>query len=300
MTDASSGSREHVAVGLIVAGDGRLLLQHRDANPEISGANLWGFFGGHVEPGESVTAAFLREMDEELGWRPGHFEHYLTRDVDEREGDKGYGWHVTSHIFAAHLDVPLEQLTLGEGQALALYAPGALPEAIVPGLVDIIAEFATSDAYKRVRREWDMASTTALLVDARGRFLLQLRDEKPEIMHPGLWGSFGGRVEPYETPEDGFLREMDEELGWRPSACELYMSAPFRTLDDHDTRRQLNYVYTAALDVPLDALVLGEGAGMDAFAPDALPASIVPELGALIQRFATTNEYRELMRRGSA
>ncbi len=300
MSAEPSPRRAEVAVGLIVASDGRLLLQHRDDNPAITGANLWGFFGGHVEPDEEIDAAFLRETDEELGWRPRHFEHYLTSEVEPRDGDKGYGWHLTSHIFAAHLDVPFEALTLGEGQAMALYVPDALPAAIVPGLVEIIQEFARSDVYKRLRHDWDFISATALIVDAQGRFLLQHRDDKPEITHPGLWGSFGGRVEPYETPEAGFLREMDEELAWRPASHELYMTARLHSPTADDAGNQIVYVYAAPLDVPLEALSLNEGAGMDVFAPDALPADIVPQLRTLIELYSRTEKYGPLVRRLSS
>lgn len=298
MPDERPAHREEVAVGLIVAGDGRLLLQHRDDNPAIGGAGLWGLFGGHLDPGEAVTAAFLRELQEELGWRPRHFEHYLSRDIEHGGG----GAVLTSHVFAAHLDVPLDRLTLGEGQAMALYAPGALPEPIVPGLDGIIAEFARADAYKRVKRTWDMISTTGLLVDGRGHFLLQLRDDKPGIVNRGMWGSFGGRVEPHETderetPDEGFLRELREELGWRPPSYDMYMSAPFRTLGDNDARSQLIYVYAVPVDVPLDALTLGEGQAMDVFAPGALPENTVPALRALIERFAASDRYREMIRR---
>ena len=115
--------RAEIAVGLIVAEDGRLLLQHRDDRPDVNGAGLWGLFGGHLEPGESYSAAFLRELSEELGWRPRHFEHYLTRDTEYTAGERGYNRAAafTSHLFAAHLDLPVEGLTLGEGQALALF-----------------------------------------------------------------------------------------------------------------------------------------------------------------------------------
>ena len=304
MIEPQPTRRAEVAVGLIVADDGRLLLQHRDDKPEITGAGLWGFFGGHLEPGEQASAAFLREMHEELGWRPLHFEHYLTREVDRRDGDKGYGWHVTSHVFAAHLDVTLDRLMLGEGQAMALYAPDGLPEAIVPGLAGIIEEFARTDAYKRVKHAWDLISTTGLLVDAAGRFLLQLRDDEPGIVNPGMWGSFGGRVEPHETdaretPEEGFLREMREELGWQPPSFELYAAGPYRSLSDADPRRQLIYVYAAPVGVPLDALVLGEGQAMASFAPGALPENTVPALRALIRRFAASGAYVEMIRRAA-
>jgi 8-oxo-dGTP pyrophosphatase MutT (NUDIX family) len=295
MNDARAALPE-VAVGLIVGDDGRLLLQHRDANPAITGADMWGFFGGHIEPGERPETAFLREMREELGWQPRHFEHYLTREARPAAGDKRYGWHVISHVFAAHLDVPLDALTLNEGQALALYAPDALPATTVPSIVGIIGRFAASDAYKRVRRAYDIITATAILVDGQGRFLLQHRDDIPGIDNPGLWGSFGGRIEPYETPGDGFLRELREELSWEPEGFELYASAPYRP----DERRQLIYVYAAPVDVPLEALVLGEGQALASFAPDALPAGTVPDYRALLARFAASEMYGEMVRRATA
>ena len=296
----TNARRREVAVGLIVDDDGQLLLQHRDADPSITGAGLWGFFGGHLEPGEAPSRAFVREMAEELGWQPRHFEHYLTTDAPPLPGDKDYGRGNVSHVFAAHLDLPFDQLTLGEGQAMELYAPAQLPVAIVPGLVPVIEEFARSRTYGRVRRAWDIISTTALLVDARGRFLLQLRDDKPDIENPGRWGSFGGQAESRETPEEGFQREMEEELGWRPRTYALYDAVPYRTLREGDTRRQLIYIYAAAVDVPVDSLVLGEGQAMAFFAPDELPENIVPALRGLIECFSGAQMYREMMERATA
>lgn len=291
-----------IAVGLIVDDGGSLLLQHRDDKPGLPGAGLWGLFGGHVEPGERISAAFLREMREELGWQPSHFEHYLTREAEPLPVGDAIGHTHRSHVFAAHLDAPLDALTLGEGQAMGLFAPDALPEAIVPGIARVIEEFARTDAYKRVKRGWDLIATTALIVDAEGRFLLQLRDDNPDIVNPGLWGSFGGRVEPHETdlsetPGEGFLREMREELAWEPRHFELYLSAPYRTLGEGDPRHQLIYVYAAALDVPMESLVLGEGEAMRLFAPDALPEAIIPALHDLIVRFITTDLYGKTVRK---
>lgn len=273
--------RAHVAVGLIVAEDGRLLLQHRDAREGLPAAGKWGFFGGHVLPGEEPAAAFLREMREELGWRPRHFEPVLVRDVD------GDGWHNTSHVFGAHLDVAFDDLALGEGQDVRLFAPDALPEDLAAGNAEVIAEFVASRAYRRLRRRYDVLTSTGLLVDGAGRFLLQHRDDKPDIANPGRWGSFGGEVEPYETPHDGFLREMAEELEWRPPAVELFAAFPYQ----RGGRDQLIYVFAAPVDVPVERLTLREGQGMAAFPPDELPEEIVPDLEVLIRQFVTTDTY---------
>lgn len=275
--------RREIAVGLIVAEDGRLLLQLRDDKPGLTGAGKWGFFGGHVEPGERAADAFLREMSEELGWRPRHFERYDTIDVDRD------GWHVTSHAFAAHLDVPLGALTLGEGQAMALYTPDALPAETAASVPPVIAPFAASDAYRRVRKRWAAITATALIVDRDGRFLLQHRDDKPGIYNPGLWGSFGGAIEPYEAPDDGLLRELQEELAWQPERIELYGAYPY------DGGKLLIYVYAMRLDVPVDSLVLSEGQGMALFAVDDLPSNTVPELRALIERFAGGGRYAAML-----
>lgn len=270
-----------VAVGLIVAPGGNLLLQHRDDKPGLPGAGMWGLFGGHTEPGERPADAFLRELDEELGWRPPHFEPYMTGDV-QRDG-----WDVISHVFAAHLDVPLDALTLHEGQAMALFAPHALPADAVPGIAALIQSFAASPAYDRMRRTYENVFTTGLLVDAGGRLLLQLRDDKPDIRNPGLWGSFGGRLEPYETPEDGFVRELEEELAWKPPRCELYAAFAYR----RDGADRLVYAFSAPVVVPQQRLVLGEGQAFGFFLPNGLPAATAPDLRLLLARFVSSDVY---------
>ncbi|MBI5290034.1 MAG: NUDIX domain-containing protein [Chloroflexi bacterium] len=295
-----------IAVGLIIAEDGRVLLQHRDDKPDILEPGVWALFGGHIDQHEDPAQAFLREMDEELGWRPKHFEHYRTVDLHLPAGARAPSpagaapapVHLISNLFAAHLDVPLDALSLNEGQGMALHAPAALPERIATDLPRIFAEFAATDAYRRVRKSWDVISATAILVDARGRFLLQHRDDKPGIDNPGLWGSFGGAVDPYETPAAGFLREMREELDWEPKQFELHVAGPYfpdrRGYGASGARSQLIYIYTAPVDVPFADLTLNEGQAMGFFAPDALPEETVPAYRDLLDRFAATDEYRRL------
>lgn len=61
-----------------------------------------------------------------------------------------------------------------------------------------------------------------LLVDAAGRYLMQLRDDIPGILYPGCWGLFGGGIEPGETPEVAMRRELEEEIGFVPSVAPLF------------------------------------------------------------------------------
>lgn len=280
-----------VAVALIVAEDGRLLMQLRDVAPGVAAPGRWGFFGGHSEPGERPADALLRELREELGWQPRHFEPYLTRAIERADEPAWRG--LTSHVFAAHLDVTADALVLGEGQAAALFSPRALPDGIVSGIAPLIGEFAASEVYARVRRSYAQIFTAGLLVDGDGRLLLQHRDDKAWIINPGKWSTFGGHLEAYETPQDGFLREMQEELAWRPDQIELFYAYPCAC----DGPEHLVYDFAAAVDVPHAALQLHEGQGMAFFPPDALPAGIVPETRAEIARFVDSPRYAALVAR---
>ena len=97
-----------------------------------------------------------------------------------------------------------------------------------------------------------------------------------------MWGSFGGEIEYGETPDEGFVREIEEELAWTPRDFALYGAYAYPDRDG----KQIIYIYSALVDVPFESLVLGEGQGMGYFALDALPARTVPDYAALLQRFA--------------
>jgi len=111
----------------------RVLLQHRDDRPDIVWPNHWAIFGGHIEEGETPEAAALREIEEELGLRlepPLVLVHHGVDGIRER------------HVFAAQLTVPIESLTLMEGQGMALLASGELGGyAVVPAHHAILLRF---------------------------------------------------------------------------------------------------------------------------------------------------------------
>jgi 8-oxo-dGTP diphosphatase len=84
-----------------------------------------------------------------------------------------------------------------------------------------------------------------------GKFLMQLRDNIPTILYPGLWGLFGGHIEVGETPEIAVVREVIEEIGF-----EIATPAKFGCYGDN---RVMRHVFYAPLTVATDKLVLAEG-----------------------------------------
>ncbi|MCX5815218.1 MAG: NUDIX domain-containing protein [Proteobacteria bacterium] len=50
-----------------------------------------------------------------------------------------------------------------------------------------------------------------ILENREGKVLLQLRDNRPDILFPNVWGTFGGEIEDGETPEMAIMREIREE-----------------------------------------------------------------------------------------
>jgi 8-oxo-dGTP diphosphatase len=60
--------------------------------------------------------------------------------------------------------------------------------------------------------------SSAILIDTFGRLLLQRRDNKPDIMHPGKVSLFEGRREADESPLECVVREIGEEIGYAVDA----------------------------------------------------------------------------------
>lgn len=64
-----------IAVGIVQAADGRVLIAQRRAG--TMGAGYWEFPGGKHEPGEIMQATLVRELQEELGITPLQPQHLI-------------------------------------------------------------------------------------------------------------------------------------------------------------------------------------------------------------------------------
>jgi 8-oxo-dGTP diphosphatase len=92
------------------------------------------------------------------------------------------------------------------------------------------------------------------MLERRGRWLIQLRDDIDGIVAPGRWGLFGGHLEPGETPAGGLRRELLEEIGWHAGELSLW----FR----HATPRRVAHFFRGPLPVAPERLRLREGQDM--------------------------------------
>jgi len=90
--------------------DGKFLMQLRDDFPHIIYPGCWGFFGGHMEPGEDADTSIKRELLEEIGYCPP------TLSLFDQQSDETK----RRYYYYGELTVPVSELQLNEGQDLAL------------------------------------------------------------------------------------------------------------------------------------------------------------------------------------
>jgi mutator protein MutT len=83
---------KHIACGVLVR-NGSVLLGLRAQHKRIY-PNLWDLPGGHVEPGETIEHALVREVEEEVGVVPTAFSKVATIDEPHPEINGRTAYHV--------------------------------------------------------------------------------------------------------------------------------------------------------------------------------------------------------------
>jgi 8-oxo-dGTP pyrophosphatase MutT (NUDIX family) len=111
-----------------------------------------------------------------------------------------------------------------------------------------------------------LGAAAAILITPAKRYLLQHRDDKPDIWDPDYWGLFGGSIDPGEMPEQALARELAEELELRPVARPTYFTQVAWDYGFWNHGVKLRYYYEVRVtDAEISGLVQHEGQGMRLF-----------------------------------
>jgi 8-oxo-dGTP pyrophosphatase MutT (NUDIX family) len=207
-----------IAAVALVDERGWILLQERDERAPVD-PDHWSLVGGGVEAGESDAGAAVRELAEETGLRGvaldqvAAYSYYCAGCDEDHE----------VALFLALTDLADDDVVCGEGRRIVFVDPRTVDglrwsHTLVHGLPRVIGHPAYVERFGRVPSR---GFGCVILVDARGRLLLQERDERARI-DPDRWGLCGGHLEPGEAPETGAYRELAEETGvhLRPGTLE--------------------------------------------------------------------------------
>jgi 8-oxo-dGTP pyrophosphatase MutT (NUDIX family) len=108
-------------------------------------------------------------------------------------------------------------------------------------------------------------ASAALLVLEDGRYVLQLRDDKPEIWYPAHWGCFGGAADPGEEPAATLRREIREELALEIATPRWFTRFVFDLRAIGSVKCNRDYFIVEVTHEALAACRLGEGAAIQSF-----------------------------------
>ncbi|MFC9067084.1 MULTISPECIES: NUDIX hydrolase [Streptomyces] len=115
------------AVGAVVLnGRGEVFAQRRSAARRLF-PDTWDLIGGHVEPGETLLAALVREVAEETGWRLRRVRRHLG--VLTWEGDDGLGLrHEADFVVEVDGDLSAPRLEWSKHPRYGWFGPANLAE----------------------------------------------------------------------------------------------------------------------------------------------------------------------------
>jgi len=117
-----------VAVGILMQADGSFLLAQRPSGKPYEG--YWEFPGGKLETGETVEAALLRELDEELGIQVKTVVRWRTLEHDYP--------HAYVRLFFCKVTAWEGELVGREGQAFAWQQAPVTVGPLLPATIPVL------------------------------------------------------------------------------------------------------------------------------------------------------------------
>lgn len=137
---------------------------------------------------------------------------------------------------------------------------------------------------------------SVILVDRRGRVLLQERDEHP-LIDPECWGFVGGHVDDGEHPDAAAQRELAEETGVVLDPPVLPLWREFTVFHEAYGTDDRVCVYAAATDLSDADITVGEGRQIVFVDPDRVAAlPLTAAAGRILPTFLASDRYQELIR----
>ena len=127
-------------------------------------------------------------------------------------------------------------------------------------------------------------SAAAVVTNADGEVLLQLRDDIPGIIHPGRWGLPGGAFEAGEDAPAALRREVREETGITVGRARPLLDVVDEVRDGGDGR--LIHVFHVEYTGPAAGIVCGEGQEMRFFPLRDVPADLPRHVREAVDAYA--------------
>ena len=114
---------QKIAAIILENDKGEFLFALRDNKSWIPFPNHWDLIGGHVEVGETPEEALIREVKEELDIELKDYTFY--KEFVCLEGD---AYENIKYIYSAKINIPIEEITLYEGQRAQYFTKEEIPD----------------------------------------------------------------------------------------------------------------------------------------------------------------------------
>lgn len=138
-------------------------------------------------------------------------------------------------------------------------------------------------------------SVASILISTEDEFILQQREDRPDISSPGMVTVFGGGVEEGEEPMDAIIREMEEELTIKLNKEDFRFLESYVKKDPLNDQECLAHLYIAQ-DINKGDLFLKEGEAIVYLKPDESfdDLSISKETKEILHKFKETSMHQSV------